>query len=356
MKTSPKPVKHREERAQARAILTLPRPQTSGNMDKTQDLKTEKDRANDSTNQEQPGGCHPTWEVHLNWPDLFTIFKRADNDKKWRYEVRMAESLNERFSALRRPYSDSEVAKLSDALHLLHLCCVDDNQFGSPSELIQCLEGEDSPNLAHIDPFSFSRLLHLLKAIELLKCSLSGVLADLVYTNSSAAPLIDKLRKRFARALKLLPSNPNRPAQKQRAEFYPYGGRWVSLAWLAIELAYLFVRDHHKLPTKIELREFAQKAVREEAKKIAEIAQAGKEAERASKEGARANKEAERAAQTVANMNKGIPRSTWAGALKNAGLSKLPEGAKFSGSRYQKKAVWQNIHSAVLPSMFNKCQ
>jgi hypothetical protein len=270
MKTPPKPVKHPKKRTQTRANLALPRPKKSGNLDKTQDLETEKVRANDSTNPEQTGRCQPTWEVHLNWPDLFTIFKRAENDKKWTYEVRMAESLNERFSELRRPNTDPEVAKLSDALHLLHLCCVEDNQFGSPSELIQCLEGEDSPDLAHIDPFSFSRLLDLLKAIELLKCSLSEALADLVYTQSSAAPLIDKLRKRFARALKLLPSNPNRPAQKEKADLYPYEGRWVSSPWLAIQLAYLFVRDHHKLPTKIELRESAQKAVREEAKKNCE--------------------------------------------------------------------------------------
>lgn len=360
MKTSKQLSKPRGKKAETSSHLMLPRSKKTGNSEKIKNAKTEKALATKLESPQWAGNGNSDWRVDARLSDLFIVYKMLNSGKEWIYKVAMADDLAAKYSALRRGNTNLEVQKLYDALFRLHLCRVEEIEFGSSSELILGMEYKDVSGLAQIDRFRFEQLQHFLRAAELLKSSLSSELAALAYNPSSAASVIDELHKRFAKALNLFAARLDKSAKKQRAEFYPYKGQLVSLPWLAIHLTNLFVTERRTLPTKIELREFAQKVVREAAGQVAEAAQkrekaaqvrkeaarASEEVAQASEEFARASEEAKQAAKTVAKLTKLIARSTWADTFKTAGLSGLPEGAKFSASRYKRKAVWQNAQSS----------
>lgn len=328
MKTSSRQLKARKNRVADSAKPALQRPK------KIQSLKPAEIRQAQTTTLEETGQHNPTWQVQNDWPNLFRILKKETSEGLPLYQVKMAEILEATFSALEWGNSNVKVVQLYKALFLLHLCKVDEVEFGSSAEMFLGIETSQPLDLAKIDPYCIEQTQRAVKVVELLKSSLSAELAKIASPSKKDGAEVKRLRKYFLGAVKIFAKSYFRSRKKGSAKFYPYQNKEVCLPWLAIRLAHMFVTDHRKLPTKIQLREITQKAVREEANRAAQVAQARKEAAQTCKEIALAEKEAEQATKKAAEMNKPISPSTWSDALSAAGLSELPEGKKFSSSLY----------------------
>lgn len=246
---------------------------------------------------------HQSWQIYKNWPDLFIIRQSVDAKGEPIYRVDMNSSLSAKFGALSRGTTNHQAGILYDALWRLHLVDCNESEFGSLTGVFESFDPDYASQLDSIDPFLLDHLKAIIGAVKHFRMALFPELRCLIYADRNAKEAAKTLENRFKTALETFGRPIGKAHTKRSNRLFAYKNISVSLPWLAIRCTYDFVIEHHRLPTKLELREVTERA---------------------------------------SQRKKAISRSTWSDALKTAGLSGLEEGKKFSSSRYRKKRVRKN--------------